>query len=475
MNNKNIKNILQYIKDYSSTTYRISKFAEKATPIMSDINNKIQKTVGNRPAYALKDGYGNVLITDDQGRRLTNATGTFATESDLADPADKGSEPFGGQGTPGSPDIKDMQTEIMNLAKTVITYENKNPIYKKDNRGNVIKDRRGKPTQETDKFNRPQYEPDPKKHFNDFLIEQYAAKSMYQGEEFSPESTSATEGGSELIEMKNIINQFQKIGGANEFRTEDGKWGERTQNAVKNIWAFAQALVKVIEDFGIKVGERYFNRNTLQQFGRALGPIRAIANNRITRVGKRTLINVAKAATPFIQKLNVLYRTYVVEITKSPAFRPFIEGTYSFFTLEPGGDDPGEIPDDLVEEDRIVTDPSKSQAFLFNVKLPTPSGMTTIQNFPLSYLKDLENFKKLATALKYPPQFVNNYSSLLGLLNYVKDHVQYGIVFLQQGFTNTSSASAPAQPAPAQPAPAQPPPPPAIIAPFSGRTPAPSP
>lgn len=281
-------------------------------------------------------------------------------------------------------DIKNMQAAMQNFAAAVTKYSFK-------------------------KATKPGEKPavdDSKKPFNDFITETYMMDSPIKGQEFSPDPARQKQQEkqpTDLIEMNNVIDGLRRIGSpdrpgmsGNELKA-DNVWDFRTNNALKNIYAFAYALVNLSKDFG---------RTNVNSFGDAdlnkmadLIPKEENPSSMPAAEKKEK----AKALVPVINKLTTFYQYYVDAIANHPAYVRYIIGEEPLMTVKPGGGDPLALNE---EEKKLM--PNLDQ-------LTVNFGQGPL---PLSAFKNLNYFRQFLTEqMKYPPNQTSNPKILLAFLN----------------------------------------------------------
>ncbi len=237
---------------------------------------------------------------------------------------------------------------------------------------------------------------DKRKDFNDFLAEQYSAGASLHGKEWDP-SEKATKienkRPTEIIELDNVINNLRRIGPGSRENIADGSWGPRTNEALKNIYAFAESLVKSAQDFGSNI--QGFNKNDLLKLQKY---IPQSDPKKYKDLPKR-----AELITPLIVKLTDYYNKYSKNIFNHPEYTQYISKETPLFKVSPSQADSTNIPDDLKQA-------NLSTLKLYDISLPNKHN--ELVNFPelsLSCLQDMNSFKKLmSTQLGYAPNDIIN-------------------------------------------------------------------
>jgi hypothetical protein len=258
---------------------------------------------------------------------------------------------------------------------------------------------------------------DDRKNFNDFLTEQYLATSDVKGAEYSKDPTQTKQvdkqkQATDLAEMDYIVDGLKRIGGQRNELQADNVWDFRTNNALKNIYAFAYALINIEKDFG-KAGARMFNEDSLKQMDENIPE--DVNPSKLPGAEKA---KKAAALTPLINSLGKFYEYYVKKIALNPQYRGYIEGTYDMFTVKPGGEDPGKLTPQ--EQERLGKEANTLK--LQHVVLPSKSGDKPF-DIAYSYLASPQNFNKLLATLGYTPNEVENPDIQKKVLDAVRNHV----------------------------------------------------
>jgi len=303
-----------------------------------------------------------------------------------------------GPGTPAKPTnyvapaagpIKDMQAAIQEFA-------NKVTAYSADQKG-VIKDER--------------------KDFNDFVTEQYLSTSDVKGVEWDKDQKAVSQQQkskkqTDLIEMDYVIDGLKRVGGRNNELLGDNLWDFRTNNALKNVYAFASALINVSKDFG-KPEVRSFNEQSLSQMYDNIpqdeNPAKLPTDQKIAK---------AKALTPLIKSLSKFYEFYIKKIAMNPKYRGYIEGTYDMYSVKPGGEDPGKMK----PEEAAKWQKDGRSMKLNHVVVPTKEGNKPVDIDYMS-IYDQQNFLKFLGSIGYTNNEVRNPEVQKRVLDAIKTHV----------------------------------------------------
>jgi hypothetical protein len=254
--------------------------------------------------------------------------------------------------------IRDMQKEIIEFAKAVSEYSSK---------GNEANEAKAK--------------------FNNFITEQYLARSPIKGVEWSKRQDLITrpQKSSEetaLIQMDIVINSFNRIGRSKNEFVVDGIWGFRTNTALLNIYAFANSLIKLFKDFEAK--NPYFGDNDLTMLGSNIfKDDEETKKASVTEKDKR-----AKVLAPLIKKLTTFYNSYVKEIAQHPGHIRYIEGAPMFTVTNQKDPAANKNPDLLKQIDNLYVGP---------LNLTSATGtVLLIDKLPLKVLSNKQLLKDFA-------------------------------------------------------------------------------
>jgi len=284
----------------------------------------------------------------------------------------------GGGGAAATTAIKAMQQAMQEFANKVTAYSVE--------KGKGPPDAKGKPTDQVS---------GERKDFNDFITEQYLATSDVKGVEWSKDPKAMSQADkskqqTDLIEMDYVVDGLKRIGNMKTSElVADNFWDFRTNNALKNIYAFAYALLNVEKDFG-KGATKIFNARDLAAMHENIpmqlkDPSRTLsAQDKVAR---------AEALTPLIEKLGTYYEHYVKKIALNPYYRTYIEKQSPMFTVKAQDEDPGTM--NATEKQRYDSI-GDSINIPGNVVMPAKSGEKPL-NISLYFLKDEKNFTQLMT------------------------------------------------------------------------------
>jgi hypothetical protein len=301
-------------------------------------------------------------------------------------------------------DISRMQKAIQNFAAAAVKYKT------------VPVNKNGKLVKEVDKN-------DTRRDFNDFLVEQFANNAELRGDEYSPDpgdTTLSSKQPTDLIQLDNVIDQLRRTGSQINEKLPDGSWETRTNNAVRNVYALAVALVEANEALGgTSINDRrVFTRSDLAAFKAAIPPYKdPVAEGGLT---KENLSQRAVTITKLVNKLTEFYDFYSKTILDHPAYKSYIDQTKALLTVEPGKD-----PTMLNEADQKRLEQSKDIRLPFLRVLDKDNRPINIDgNVALDYLQSKQGLQKLMVDfLKYQPNEVNSFPAMRKTVNNLIDRI----------------------------------------------------
>lgn len=213
-----------------------------------------------------------------------------------------------------NPGIMKMQQALINLSKDVASQIHIQDLGDNENQ-------------------RGQGEAASRNSFGNFITKNYLRDSDIPGVEFDPnpgQTDVAKKKPSTPTRLGVIVDTMNRIGNpkTGEFAV-DGKWGPRTDAAVRNAYAFAYAVLKLANDFKLPV-RSYTDGNlaTLKELitqpdGAELAILDKIKN--------------APRITVHIDAIMRMYNEIKEGILQKPAYQQYIEGDKPFATYTKGG------------------------------------------------------------------------------------------------------------------------------------------
>ena len=306
----------------------------------------------------------------------------------------------GGGAGGGAADIKAMQQAIRDFASSMVKYKTKSAYDPQTKKMKEVVDQNDK-----------------RKDFNDFLAEQYSAGSSIKGQEWTTDVAATSREKklpTDIIELDNVIDGLRRMGTYKNEAMIDGNWDWRTQNALKNVWAIADALVRVTDDFGAKLPVK-FTRGDLQALANAVPK-----TNDIARYPLQNKIQSARVIKPLVEKLTAFYNAYYTKIIQSPEYSSYIKQDAPLVTVKPGGQNPAAIPRELQQVAQ-----QNQNLILQNVMVPTGNGRTElVERIPIKpYLESKEGLQKLMLQLGYSPEQIYDANNIATVLKALLDHV----------------------------------------------------
>lgn len=303
----------------------------------------------------------------------------------------------------GNPAIREMQKAIQNFANVAVKYNT------------TTKEVNGKMVNVVNND-------DKRRDFNDFLTEQFSASADIHGDEFSPNAKDTSKDSklpTDLIQMSNVISGLQRIvSGSKEFML-DGVWGIRTNNAIRNIYALAAALVSANEALGGTApnDSRVFKRSDLSKLKEAIPEEKDPVKE---KVSQQELANKAKILTPLIDKLSEFYQYYSDSIMRHPAYISYITDNTPLLTVNPG-QDPAQLNEN--EQSRLQ---EANKIVLPQIIVPNSKNqrVNLNNNLLLSYLTSIKNLQELMKQhLGYAQSEVNNDRAMRRIVKSILEQV----------------------------------------------------
>lgn len=272
----------------------------------------------------------------------------------------KGGSPFplGGSGgstggtvatyVASSNNISEMQKAIQEFADAAVAYKQE-PIGKEPS-GKIIYQVKKE---------------DKRRDFNDFLAEQFMASADIHGDEYTPDKTAVTRESklpTDIVQLDNVIDGLRRIGPAGNEKMKDGVWDFRTNNAVRNVYAFAASLVTAHEALGgiAANNPNIFTRSDLAQLKSAM-PVQK--DPMAAKVPQAELNEKAKAITPLVQKLTEFYKIYSSDkpgagVLGHPAYKQYINQDFPLYTFKPGGTNPYKADPSDPDQKKFMDNPA---------------------------------------------------------------------------------------------------------------------
>lgn len=328
-----------------------------------------------------------------------NAPGRFGPPPDgqPAAPAHTGGG-GGGGGYAGVLAIRDMQKAIKDFATEAVKYNTT-------------------PQQQGGKVVRTVNPDDKRRDFNDFLAEQFSASADIHGSEYTTDPTATSQESkqpTDLVQLNNVIDGLQRVGPGSRESMVDGIWDFRTNNAVRNTYALAAALVTANEALGGTApnDRRVFKRQDLVALDKAIPEQKDPYKEGVSQA---ELGEKAKTISALVKKLTDFYTYYSKAIMEHPAYKRYIEGNIPLFTVTPGGGDPAQLDENQTKQ----LQENGKRWTIFSLTLPNKEGKNVDLSgqVPLDYLASRRNLQQLMIdKLGYQASEVNNGPLLVKLV-----------------------------------------------------------
>lgn len=344
---------------------------------------------------------------------------TKTTPTPSAAPAKKAPGKPGVVRPAASSEIKEMQRAIQEFADATVRYRRSKDA-KKDTKGRTVLEH-GKPVYDIDPT-------DARRDFNDFLAENFSANADIRGNEFSPNAEDVSQESkmpTDIIQLNNVIDGLKRIGPGNKESMSDGVWDFRTTNAVKNVYAFATALVAASEALimgGTINDPNMFKKSDLQTLGRLIPKEDA---------SKEELVNSAKAITPLVKKLIRFFDFYSKKVMNHPAYKRYIESDPDknpnappLFSVKPGGVNPYKPDANDPRQIEIMNNPKSFAIPQLTLKGKNDAPVNLDGKVTLDYLATRDGLVNLMkNHLGYTDQEVNNGPLMRKVVNSILDQV----------------------------------------------------
>jgi hypothetical protein len=308
-----------------------------------------------------------------------------------------------------SNDISKMQAAIKDFAKEAAQYT-KIPVGK-DNQGKIITE-----VSKEDK----------RRDFNDFLAEQFMSSADIHGQEYNtdPKATSKeSKLPTDIIQMEVVINGLDRIGPSGSEKLVDGMWDFRTNNAVKNVYAFAAALVASYEALGNYATNdpNLFTKADLEKLKAAIPKEYDPAKQKISQ---DILNQNAKNITPLVEKLSSFYQICKKNVMDHPAYKQYIDQDAAMYNFTPGGTNPYK-PDPNDPKQKTYMDNPKS--FTIPVLTLTDKDGSEVNLNNKITLESFQSLNGIATImtqhLGYSPKEISNPKLLTTVVRSILDQV----------------------------------------------------
>jgi hypothetical protein len=329
----------------------------------------------------------------------------------------------GGSYISSAASVKEMQKSIQNFAKVATGYKTKmvqGPPAKPGGKPTVVEKMDGE---------------DSRKDFNDFVSEQYTNGSGIHGVEFDPSEGATTKDEkkpTDNIEMDNVIDGLRRIGSPKPGeKIPDGIWDFRTQNAVMQTYALADAMVQITAFMSAppQKAKNNFTSSDLSKFAANIPktkeyPATSKSNVFLQKMSQEDLKNKAEVITELVDKLSYFYEYYSKYVVDHPAYKAAINKKTPLITAKNGGEDRGVIKPEYEEVKKQL-----GNRFMTNVDLPYKNGdkisWYKADKLSLSVLQDVQSFRAfMLNTLKYSETDINTPEVQASVLGAFDKHIR---------------------------------------------------
>lgn len=151
--------------------------------------------------------------------------------------------------------------------------------------------------------------------FMNFLVSAYMNKAKTQGKQLvntDEKQPTRMETSKELDNFKGVLQSIGRIGSHGTEQKPDGIWGERTNSALKNIYALAFALVSVQNDMNIQISN-YTDKDLSELYNNIPQDITNLDTS------KKAILATALAKN--IDKLRALYDNFREKVLNNQTYQ----------------------------------------------------------------------------------------------------------------------------------------------------------
>ena len=285
----------------------------------------------------------------------------------------------------------------------------------------------------TNKITRRIKDTDRRRDFNDFLAEQFMEEAKIHGQEFSTREEDVTKESklpTEIIELRVVIDSLKRIGSPGAEKIKDGVWDFRTNNAIKNTYAFASALVTAHEALGglSAAEESLFNRNTLNRLAELIPKEYDPEENKTPKI-LAELNKKAKLITPLIKNLTQFYAAFSKRTLEHAAYKQYINQEQPLYKFTPGGTNPYKPDPNDPNQKKFMENPSTFKIPVLELKDKNGNTVNLNNKLTLESFQSLSGIANIMTSyLRYSPSEVSNprllTKTVQAILSQVRDFLE---------------------------------------------------
>jgi len=269
-----------------------------------------------------------------------------------------------------NPQIEKMQNQLIDLSRNVTSQLNVQDLSSDDTR--------------------EQQRASSRDSFGAFITKHYLRNSDVPGVEFDPNPKALKiedKKPGDPTRLSVVMDTMKRIGDpATGEKFADGVWGPRTNAALKNSYAFAQAMLKLAHDFNISINS-FTNKNLIEM--KELIPDNEKDISSLEKIkATSTLINYLIA----IQKM---YNEIKSSILENPQHRAYIEGDKPYLSYQKPG---------------LTTEQLNSIKNTFSQGFNIPIGSNTTAKIEIGDLLNLDSLNNWIK--KFPDNKLDPYNVL---------------------------------------------------------------
>lgn len=238
-----------------------------------------------------------------------------------------------------------------------------------------------------------------KKSFNDFITENFVADNS-KGVEWTTDKKVTTIPDKQktqtgLYEQHVVVDGWERIGMPKAEVTPDGVWGPRSQMALKNIAAFAKALIEVEKRFTSQESKDFTSQDVdLLETVSEINPKTDIdPKTKIVKHTKSTLGTWAQWTVGVITKLDKYYKIFLQKTLTSPKHAIFIQQDKPLDGVRKKEQKQALDQDDKNLLTQVEKDKESSTPVTVTLQMPGKAAPETL-SIPLYYLTNKTRFKQ---------------------------------------------------------------------------------
>ena len=242
--------------------------------------------------------------------------------------------------------------------------------------------------------------------FGKFLVNNYLGPSDPIGHQYLNVDVSGQknrEGASiEDTSMRGIIDSIKRVGAPGSEKGVDGVWKERTNNAIKNIFALTYAIYQAAKAMNLTLPN--LNDSILEEF-------KKLVPQKYTDVPPNEVADRADKLTDMIQSMTMVFKGFKDFVLKNKQYSQYINQTKPFAQYKQR-QEPKNGTDVLTKDEQALASSYKTP---FVVPFKGRRGALNTNVF----LSDLENMETVSALMKRIGRDPNNADQVKSTLNEV--------------------------------------------------------